>query len=540
MSTGLPTRKHTRRFSLLKPLRLLSALVFFGGLSAALCGLGWLPAPLARLLASLQYGWKTAATDALHPWLPALFLFPALLLLALLAGRVFCSAMCPLGIWQDIVRRAAMLLKRRRKTPGGGLSPEWRRARLAVLCAVVFSMAAGWGAWAMSVLSPFSLFGRAMSALGRPAAGVANNLVARIGEARGWWSIYTREGVPAELWVAAVAALTVLVISLMAFRRGRLWCNTLCPVGTLLGCVSRRAALRLSINTANCVNCGDCALSCKAGCIDLRRHTVDASRCVACYDCLQACEHNAIRLGWAWRRQAAAPPAGGISQQPRRQFLQTTAALAASAATGLAAGKLLAPPAAAADAPAGGVCPPGAGSLRRFLDICTGCSLCVSECPGKVLQISLFAYGSPRGMLKPRLDFASGFCTYDCVRCGEVCPTGAIRKLPLEDKKLAQVGIAHFARERCVVVTNGSECGACGEHCPTRAIEMALYSPRKGLVLSIPKIAPELCIGCGGCEYVCPVTPDKAIQVRPLAVHGRAEPFREKPLAPKGDAGFAF
>jgi formate hydrogenlyase subunit 6/NADH:ubiquinone oxidoreductase subunit I len=140
------------------------------------------------------------------------------------------------------------------------------------------------------------------------------------------------------------------------------------------------------------------------------------------------------------------------------------------------------------------------------------------------------------------MDFASGFCTYDCVRCGELCPTGAIDLLGLEEKKVTQVGIADFFKERCVVVTNGSECGACGEHCPTRAIEMVLYThpEKKGMVMSIPKVAPELCIGCGGCEYVCPAEPAKAIQVRPLAKHGRAEIFREKPIEKPAGGGFAF
>lgn len=491
---------------------------------------GW-----AHVFARLQFGWL------------------ALLVLALLLGRVFCSAMCPLGIFQDVVRRVAIwVLPKRRVLPGGGMRREWRKLRMGIFYSVIFCMAFGVGAWAISLLAPFSLFGRMASALGRPFVAWANNGVASLGESHGWWEIYTRELHWANFWVMALSAAMLLVIVVMAAGWGRLWCNTICPVGTLLGCVSRKSALRLRIKKGSCARCGDCASVCKAGCIDLRKHEIDTGRCVSCFDCVGACESGAIGFEWAWKRRDKVPPAadaGGVVNvkenagravnEERRRFLTGAALFAGAVGGGAVAGKLLGK-SIGGNLSVSAVCPPGSGSVDRFLDLCTGCAMCVSACPGNVLQTSVFAYGELRGMLKPRLDFVEGFCTYDCTICGNICPTRAILPLTKEDKKLAQIGIAEFFRERCVVVEQGSECGACGEHCPTRAIEMVLYAPGDGTVSSIPKVTPELCIGCGGCEYVCPVTPEKAIIVKPLAVHGRAEAFKEKALEPPKQGGFAF
>ena len=164
------------------------------------------------------------------------------------------------------------------------------------------------------------------------------------------------------------------------------------------------------------------------------------------------------------------------------------------------------------------VCPPGGVSLGHFNDYCTACSLCVSACPENVIVPSFREYGLS-GIMQPRMDYHKSFCNYDCTRCSEVCPTGALLPLTLEAKKLTQIGKVHFIKDNCIVQTEKTECGACSEHCPTKAVYMVPFEGN----LVIPETNDKICIGCGACEYACPTVPFKAIFVDGNSVHLDAE-----------------
>jgi ferredoxin len=182
------------------------------------------------------------------------------------------------------------------------------------------------------------------------------------------------------------------------------------------------------------------------------------------------------------------------------------------------------------------ICPPGASSGERFLDRCTACHLCISECPTGVLLPAFFEYGLS-GLMKPRMDYRAAFCNFDCRRCGEVCPDGAIDLLDLAAKHIVKIGETHFYHDKCVVVTNGTDCAACSEHCPTKAVSTIPY----GNNLRLPLVRDELCIGCGACEYACPAKPDKAIKVTGLREHGWAKKVIEpKATLPKPAGDFPF
>ena len=173
------------------------------------------------------------------------------------------------------------------------------------------------------------------------------------------------------------------------------------------------------------------------------------------------------------------------------------------------------------------VCPPGSTGIEMFNDKCTACNLCVNACPSDVLQSAFLEYGL-QGFMQPHMDYLSGFCNYECTRCMEVCPTGAILPESLEKKKLIQMGVAHFEKDNCIVKIEKTDCGACSEHCPTKAVHMV---PFEGSLV-IPETTDEICIGCGACEFACPTTPYKAIYVDGNSLHKLAEKPKEEKLKP--------
>lgn len=163
--------------------------------------------------------------------------------------------------------------------------------------------------------------------------------------------------------------------------------------------------------------------------------------------------------------------------------------------------------------------PPGAVSLDRFKSKCTACQLCVEHCPSGVLKPSTFENGLT-GMMQPILKFdVEEFCEYECTTCIDVCPNNALIKLTVEEKKLTQIGLADLVFDHCVVKTKHEDCGACAEHCPTAAIKMLPW--HNGLTR--PKVTnPEVCIGCGGCESICPEA-GKAMTVYRNETHQKAQ-----------------
>ncbi len=179
------------------------------------------------------------------------------------------------------------------------------------------------------------------------------------------------------------------------------------------------------------------------------------------------------------------------------------------------------------------VSPPGSQSIAHFTPTCTACHLCVSACPTQVLQPAWLEYGWS-GILQPRMDYHISFCNFECTLCGQVCPTGALLPLSKATKQTTQLGIATFLQERCIVYTDHTACGACAEHCPTQAVQMVPYQKN----LTIPAVRETLCIGCGACEYACPVRPRRAIYVSGHVVHLAAQPPEARPL--KVDIGKDF
>ncbi len=424
-----------------------------------------------------------------------------LLALTLLFGRVYCSFICPLGILQDVVirlRRGCDKL-RGKKRSGAALRfaqplPWLRYTILGIVVLSFFLCGTALVAW----LDPYSIAARFMAAVVNPLAAGAQNLLEGEVETQPAWGRYG--------WLLLVVAGVILVPLALAWWRGRLYCNTVCPVGALLALLSRAPLFRLRMDPAGCVRCANCVRACKAQCIDLKNYRVDSTRCINCYDCVSACEHG-LRPKWTlpFRRRApqnapAAPEktAGAPSSSSRRAFLGLLAcgasALAASGCRPAGSGGS-GKPGELGENQGSAVSPPGSGSVPRFLDTCTACGLCITACPTRVLQPASWQYGL-RGVMKPQLDFTVGFCNFDCNICGRVCPEGAIMPLDLAEKQRTQIALAEFHRERCIVQQHYTECGACTEHCPTKAL-----ATEEG---QFPSCNPQLCLACNACVETCP------------------------------------
>ncbi len=435
--------------------------------------------------------------------------FIIILVLTALLGRVYCSTLCPLGTLQDIltwISRKIRLIKRFRFSR----SKDYLRYPILALAVIVLLIGS---IFALNLLDPYSIFGRIFSDLVRPGIYVMNNFLAGILDKFNLYFLY-RLNLQLITWhTVLVPILTVALVTCLAILYGRLYCNTVCPVGTILGLLSRLSLFRIRMDHATCTRCGKCSFACKSSCIDVRNMKVDFSRCVACYDCISVCPENSIRYARAIPDRKMEP----TDTSKRDVFKKTWLYALALAGISKKSYAIV-----TGDKPAGKipnkkshpVSPPGSISLKHFNDRCTACHLCVSACPTGVLQSSFLEYGFT-GMMQPHMNYLVEYCNFECTICGEVCPTGAILPLTVEDKKLEQNGQVTFILEKCIVYTDNTACGSCSEHCPTQAVRMVPYKNN----LTIPETNKEICIGCGACEFACPVKPHASIFVDGHAVH---------------------
>lgn len=441
----------------------------------------------------------------------------ALLVLTLLLGRVYCSVICPLGIFQDIV---SWFSKRVTKKKKYNFSKEKKILRYSVLAAVLIAFFAG-GTLLLSVLDPYSAFGRMTTHVFRPAYMAGNNLLATLFNHFQNYSLYSVNIYILSIFSLVIGIVTFVAIGFLAWKYGRTYCNTICPVGTILGFVSRYSFLKVQISEEACNNCGLCERKCKASCIDSKNSKIDYSRCVDCFDCLSVCKKKALTYSVVPRKTAVqTPPASPDSS--RRMFLSVVAATAIIVPGRLYAQGLSKLKKNSAYTKKNPLSPPGSESAEHLLHHCTACHLCVAKCPSHILKPALMEYGLG-GIMQPRMDFEQGFCNYDCTVCSDVCPNKALKPLTKDQKHSLQMGRVHFVKTNCVVYTDENSCGACSEHCPTQAVKMVPY--KNGL--TIPSINPDICVGCGGCEHICPVRPYRAIYVEGNPVHLQAQRFKE-------------
>jgi formate hydrogenlyase subunit 6/NADH:ubiquinone oxidoreductase subunit I len=390
----------------------------------------------------------------------------------------------------------------------------------------------------VALLDPWANFGRIAESFLAPLWRWGNNLLVLISERAGGYGFY-----PVDVWVKSwivfgLGALWLVGLAVLAWWRGRWYCNSICPVGTFLGLVSRVSIFRPVIDTAKCTKCGLCEKGCKGECIDSKAMTVDMSRCVACFDCIDKCRFGAMKYRPVLCKTTpsaasatATPPKEGNSPSAkkgisRRKFFSIAALAAAASPAALKAQRvervLLQVDGGLADiedkkrpdrkTP---ILPPGAKDARNMKRNCVACQLCVSACPNDVLHPS----AKLATLMQPEMTYERGYCRPECVECALVCPTGAIEKITPAEKSAISVGRASCNRELCVVTRDQVPCTVCERHCPTGAIVLVALDPENRKSLKIPAVDTTLCTGCGACENLCPARPLPAICVEGNTSH---------------------
>ncbi len=439
--------------------------------------------------------------------------FLIVLLSVLFFGRVYCSSVCPLGTLQDFISRISQKLF---GVSYFNWSEEHKWIRYPVLILSILSIPLI-GMFIIGLLDPFSNFGRILTNLFYPVILLLNNVLSSLFESIGLYLIYPVDIRAISLVGLLFSIIILSVLIVMASKRGRLFCNTICPLGTFLGFISKVSLYKIKIKEEDCESCGACETVCKAECINADSKEINFERCVVCFNCFRECPTTAINY---YKQNLLVSDNTIQFKADRRIFLNKLYYIVIGLGSfGFTQIKII--PEKESTVPIKKnvpVSPPGSNSIDHFTSTCTACHLCVAVCPTKVLQPSILHYGL-EGLLQPRMDYLTNYCNYECVECMMVCPTGALQKLLIEDKKLTQLGKSKFIKENCIVDTERKECGACSERCPTKAVRMIPYENN----LHIPDIKNEYCIGCGACEFACPTRPYKAIYVEGNPKHLIAE-----------------
>ena len=438
----------------------------------------------------------------------------ALVVLTLVFGRIYCSVICPLGIMMDGFGWLGKKAKKNRYTYSKALSS----LRAAVFTGFLILLILGAGTL-VQLLAPYSTFGLIATNLLQPVYQAGNNVLAAIAEHYDSYAFYH-----SDVWLRSgislgIAVVMLVILALLAWRNGRTYCNTICPVGTVLSIFAKFSWLKIHFDEGKCKNCSLCTKNCKASCIDFKNHTVDYTRCVTCGDCIENCKFGALSYASKANMTSKTSTTSEPNDASRRAFLLSSALLASAAMAQqkdkMMDGGLAEIEDKVAPERQTPLTPPGSLSAKNMALRCTGCQLCISECPNQVLRPSDDLWH----LMQPVMSYERGYCRPECNRCSQVCPTGAIKPIVPEVKASTQIGHAVWIKKNCIPLTDGVSCGNCARHCPTGAIEMVLSDPDNEESPEIPVVNEAICIGCGACENLCPARPFSAIYVEGHEVH---------------------
>lgn len=450
-----------------------------------------------------------AAMVASRAWIERLALALGTVALTLVIGRVWCGWLCPLGTLLEWIRFPSA--HRLAANP----TPRWGAIKNFLL--LILLLAAILGNLSLLVFDPLALLTRTMTTAILPGLAYGITAVEKALYSIPFWQpildpidgLLRRSVLPAEQPVfdqnLFILALFLIIFALDVLAP-RFWCRYLCPLGALLGLVSKVSLFHPFIGTA-CNRCAQCARVCRLDAIDTRQgYAITSSECTICLDCMATCPERGIALRLSRR------PDPRREYDPTRRQVLTAMVVSAVGVVALRTGVQAKQPASLL------IRPPGVNDEPAFLARCLRCSQCMKVCPTSGLQPALFEAGL-EGLWTPRLISRLGYCDYGCNACGQVCPSGAIPALDLPTKRQAILGVAVIDRNRCLPWARGVPCIVCEEMCPTpeKAIrlEKAEMPDGKGEPVAVqrPYVLQDPCIGCGICEHQCPIEGEAAIKV---------------------------
>ena len=470
---------------------------------------GW-PPEVVNLIMRIDPLAVLAQALSSRSFLPVSAVVLVTLLLTVIAGRAWCGWLCPLGTVLDLIPLRRRTL--RAKQPA--IPNAWRSVKYGLL--VVILVAALLGNLTLLIFDPLTIFVRSFTAALWPAT---DQIVAAI-ETALYRVPFLSEPVssldaalrpaifPAQpafyrdAWLFGAVFIGIIALNALA---PRFWCRYLCPLGGLLGWISRGALLRRAVSE-DCKGCTLCTTVCPTGTIDASKHYAsDPAECTMCLECLAVCPRSTIEFH---------PHLKLAPRQPydpsRRQFLA-----AATMAVGGVALFQSEPTHQRADDHL--IRPPGVIE-SDLLDKCLRCGECVRACPTQGLQPALTQAGL-EGLWTPLLIPRLGYCAYSCNACGQVCPVQAIPALSLDDKRTQVLGKAYVDQNRCIAWADHQDCIVCEEMCPLP--EKAIYLEQRDfaqldgstVTVQVPHVDRGKCIGCGICEFKCPLNGNAAIRV---------------------------
>lgn len=482
-----------------------------------------------------------------HTFVAGMLLGLVTVAVTVLLGRVFCGWFCPFGTIHAFASWAAQKLRRERYAAQP--HSRWQHTKYYLLIALL--VMAAFGVQWVGVVDPFSILYRSTAVAVAPGAQKAIS----DGSKYVWDAdphvgplhltsvtepVYRffRDKVfivsqPAFLGSTLIFAVFIALVLLNAYRT-RFWCRYLCPLGGMLGLLSRRTLLRLTQDKDTCNNCGRCQMACPAGAQPEQPDHWLQSECYACWNCVAACNFKGLHF-------TLGSPFRAPSEEPLDLGKRAVLLAGAGGAAGMMTLRLT-PQAHARMYNPGLIRPPGARAERAFNQRCVQCGICMKVCPTNGLQPAFLEAGL-EGLWTPMLVPQVGYCEYSCNLCGQVCPTEAIQPLPLEEKKQVKLGMAVFDTTRCLPHAYKRECLVCEEHCPIP--NKAIYfipteiKMRDGSTATIkqPFVDPELCIGCGVCEWSCVF--EDAPAVRVTSANETRHPGNQ-PILPGSAGGGAY
>jgi polyferredoxin len=439
----------------------------------------------------------------------------AILIPTLFLGRFFCGWICPLGTLHHMVSNIRSESKLGRQRIASNRYKRWQTFKYYLLFALL--AAAFCGSALVGLLDPIALTVRSLALSILPSGNYALPVSVSLKQA------YFRQG-----FLLGAIFLVILALNL---RITRLWCRALCPLGALLGLASRWSILGLVKHPAECEDCNRCLLHCQGGDDPIPGVPWRKAECVLCMNCVGDCPEHGIQFRFFPLAPGVATMEG--ADLKRRRVLTGLAAGAAAvpllrANTGLGAEpheRLIRPPAALDEKP--------------FLARCIRCGECMKVCPNNALHPA-FTEAGWEGIWTPVLVPRVGYCEPNCTLCGQVCPTGAIGEFTSKEKAWIgapsgvasgapsgppaesapiRVGTAFYDRGRCLPWAMATDCMVCEEWCPTSPkavyLQWAEVTDAAGNIRRVrqPYIDPARCVGCGACEFACPVRDRPAVYV---------------------------